>query len=128
MTVQEQIAPARSGRDSVQSRRARYHCPENGFSFAWPAVPAHQFLAERDRAMDPGTPTSTIELDIAKALGLAYPATTPTMLTRYIKLRAGDALRCAWAASASAVARAATSVKRLRMVVGAATSSRAREG
>jgi gentisate 1,2-dioxygenase len=99
MTVQEQIAPPRSVADTIQARRARYHCPENGFSFAWSDVPAHQFLAERDRAMDPGTPTSTIELDISKALGTAYPATTPAILTRYVKIRAGDAIRSAWVAS-----------------------------
>ena len=79
MTVKEQIAPERAVADSIQARRARYHCPENGFSFKWSAVPAHQFLAERDRALDPATPTSTIELDISKALGTAYPATTPTI-------------------------------------------------
>ena len=99
MTVQEQIAPTRNAMDTIQARRARYHCPENGFSFAWSEVPAHQFLAERNRAMDPGTPTSTIDLDISKALGTAYPATTPTILTRYVKIRAGDDIRCAWVAS-----------------------------
>jgi hypothetical protein len=99
MTVQEQIAPTRSAADTAAARRARFHCPENGFSFAWPAVPAHQFLAERDRAMDPATPTSTIELDIAQALGTRYPATTPSLLTRYIKIRGGEAIRSAWAAS-----------------------------
>jgi len=99
MTVKEQIAPERAVADSIQARRARYHCPENGFSFKWSAVPAHQFLAERDRALDPATATSTIELDISKALGTAYPATTPTILTRYIRINAGDAIRCAWIAS-----------------------------
>jgi gentisate 1,2-dioxygenase len=99
MTVQEQIAPSRSAADTAQARRARYHCPENGFSFAWPAVPVHQFLAERDRAMDPSTPTSTIDLDISKTLGTPYPATTPTILTRYVKIRAGDTIRGTWIAS-----------------------------
>jgi len=99
MTVQEQLAPPRSVADTIQARRARYHCPENGFSFAWSEVPAHQFLAERDRAMNPGTPTSSIDLDISKALGTAYPATTPAILTRYVKIRAGDVIRSAWVAS-----------------------------
>jgi gentisate 1,2-dioxygenase len=99
MTVQEQIAPTRSIADTAAARRARFHCPENGFSFAWSAVPAHQFLAERDRAMDAATPTSTIELDIAEALGTSYPATTPSILTRYIKIRGGEAIRSAWVAS-----------------------------
>ena len=99
MTVQDQLAPPRSVADTIQARRARYHCPENGFSFAWSGVPAHQFLAERDRAMDPGTPTSSIDLDISKALGTAYPATTPAILTRYVKIRAGDAIRSGWVAS-----------------------------
>jgi gentisate 1,2-dioxygenase len=96
MSVQEQIAPA----ERVQPvQRARYHIAENGFSFQWPAVPAHQFLAERDRALDRNTRTMSIELDLSKALHTSYPATTPTLLTRYVKLRSGEALRSTYAAS-----------------------------
>lgn len=99
MTVQERIAPLRAAADTAQSRRARYVCPDNGFTFNWSAVPAHQFLAERDRAYHRDTPTSTIELDISAQLGTSYPATTPAILTRYVKLCAGESLRSTWVAS-----------------------------
>ena len=99
MIVQEQIAPTRNAQDTTPAGRARYHLAENGFTFAWPAVPVYQFLAERDRAIDPSTPTSTIALDISKTLGTAYPATTPTILTRYVRIRAGETLRGTYAAS-----------------------------
>ena len=80
-------------------RRARYLTNENGFAFSWPAVPAHQFLAERDRAFDAGTPTGLIPLDISTELCTGYPATTPTLLCRYVKIRAKEQLRAAFAAS-----------------------------
>jgi hypothetical protein len=83
--------------------RARYFDNENGFSFAWPAVPAHQFLAERDRAFDRRTPTGPIALDLSAVLKTAGPATTPTLLCRYLVIRAGDTLRCEFAASGEIV-------------------------
>ena len=79
--------------------RARYLTNENGFAFSWPAVPVHQFLAERDRALDAGTPTGLIALDISTDLSTRYPATTPTLLCRYVKLRAAEQWRTAFVAS-----------------------------
>ncbi|MEO8158811.1 MAG: cupin domain-containing protein [Betaproteobacteria bacterium] len=79
--------------------RARYLINENGFAFSWPAVPIHQFLAERDRAFDAATPSGLIALDIGAALSTSYPATTPTLLCRYVKIRAGEQVRAAFAAS-----------------------------
>jgi gentisate 1,2-dioxygenase len=71
-------------------QRAIYHSAENGFSFKWPAVPARQFLRERDLAVDPTTPTGEIPLDTSDALETGYLATTPTLLCRYLKIRAGE--------------------------------------
>jgi gentisate 1,2-dioxygenase len=99
MDVEERSLAAASDRRGAAAMRARYHIAENGFSFEWPAVPVHQFLAERDRAMDRDTPTTSIELDISKVLRTAYPATTPTILTRYLKIRAGEAIESSYAAS-----------------------------
>ena len=79
--------------------RARYHSADNNFTFAWPPVPAHQFLAEREAAFDPTCPTALIPLDRANALSTSYPATTPTMLMRYARLRVGEDLRTHFAAS-----------------------------
>ncbi|HUF22415.1 MAG TPA: cupin domain-containing protein, partial [Burkholderiales bacterium] len=64
-----------------------------------PPVPARQFLAERDLAFDPETPTAMIALEASDALNTAYPATTPTLLCRYLRIRAGEALRAALIAS-----------------------------
>ncbi len=77
---------------SSYEQRARYVCNENGFAFSYPPVPVRQFKAEHDRAVDPGEPTGSILLDASDALATAYPATTPALLCRYIRLRAGEQL------------------------------------
>ena len=89
----------KADRETPYARRARYLTDENGFAFSWPAVPIHQFLAERDRAFAAASPTGLIALDICAALCTNYPATTPTLLCRYVKIRAGEPLRTAFAAS-----------------------------
>ncbi|HZR02746.1 MAG TPA: cupin domain-containing protein [Burkholderiales bacterium] len=76
----------------VNQRHARYHTAENPFTFAWPDVPIHQFLAERKMAFDGATPTRAIALDISSILDTPYPATTPSLLTRYLRIRAGEML------------------------------------
>lgn len=80
-------------------QRARYLSNENGFAFSYPPVPAHQFLAEHERATDPAAPTGAILLDVSHVLSTAYPATTPTLLCRYIRLRADEQYQVAYAAS-----------------------------
>ncbi len=89
-------APAEAELSRTQSpyaRRARYRSGENGFDFAWPDVPVRQFLAERDRAFDSATPTGLIPLDSSDVLACGYPATTPTLLCRYFRIRPGEILR-----------------------------------
>lgn len=77
---------------SVYAQRARYVCNENGFDFSYPPVPVRQFLAERERAFDENGASGLIELDASDTLGTAYAATTPSLLCRYIKVRAGERL------------------------------------
>jgi gentisate 1,2-dioxygenase len=98
MIVKEAV-PAREAEQSPYAGRARYFVNENGFSYSLPPVPARQFLAERDRAFDPKTPTGTIALDASDALKTSYPATTPALLCRYLRIRAGEELRTALNAS-----------------------------
>jgi gentisate 1,2-dioxygenase len=74
-------------------RRARYRSGENGFDFSWPDVPIRQFLTERDRALDPRAPTELIPLDASDVLKGGYPATTPTLLCRYFRIRKDESLR-----------------------------------
>lgn len=90
---------SRMNSQSSYEQRARYVCNENGFAFSYPSVPVRQFKAEYDRAVDPGEPTGAILLDASEALGTAYPATTPTLLCRYIRLRAGERLSRTYDAS-----------------------------
>ncbi len=82
-----------SSLDTPYTRRARYFSDDNGFTFRWPALPVRQFRGERDRAFDPNTPTGMIALDSSDALGTRYPATTPALLLRYLKIRDGEELR-----------------------------------
>ena len=99
MTVEAQAAERTAQSETLYSRRARYVTAENPFIFELPPVPVRQFLAERDRAFDPATPTGEIPLDASSDLGTPYPATTPTLLVRYIKLRSGERLRTLYAAA-----------------------------
>jgi len=98
MTVEAHAAEQTAQSETPYSRRARYVTSENPFTFEWPPVPVRQFLAERDRAFDPATPTSEIRLDASTDLGTRYAATTPTLLVRYLKLRAGERLSTSFAA------------------------------
>lgn len=84
---------------ATPAQRARYCTSENPFTFSYPPVPARQFLAERDRAFDAATPTSAIALDASDDLATAYAATTPTLLCRYFRIRAGEELGTDFTAS-----------------------------
>lgn len=70
----------------------RYLTPTNSFRDKLPPVPALVFTAERDRAFDPQTPTAAIPLDISDRLAAPVPATTPLLLARYLRIRAGESL------------------------------------
>jgi quercetin dioxygenase-like cupin family protein len=81
--------------DTPYTRRARYFDSSNAFALKYPPVPCHQFLAERDRALDPATGTAVIPLDLSDRLGTDFAATTPLILTRYLRIRNG-ADRIGW--------------------------------
>ena len=70
--------------------RAVYLTPSNGFVSHLPKVPAHIFVAERDQAFNPATGTAIINLDLSDELKTAYPATTPNLLARYVRVKAGE--------------------------------------
>jgi gentisate 1,2-dioxygenase len=86
--------------DTLFTERARYFDSGNAFALRYPPVPCHQFLAERDRALDPATGTAIIPLDLSEPMEIDFPATTPLILTRYLRLRAGDRLSTRLKASA----------------------------
>ena len=70
--------------------RAVYLTPSNGFGNQLPKVPAHIFVAERDQAFNPATGTAIINLDLSDELKTAYPATTPNLLARYVRVKVGE--------------------------------------
>jgi gentisate 1,2-dioxygenase len=74
------------------SQRARYAIPANIFKAKRPPVPCHVFVAERDRAFADGTPTGLIALDLSARMGFDFTATTPFLLARYARIRAGESL------------------------------------
>ena len=59
--------------DTVFTERARYFDSSNAFALKYPPVPCHQFLAERDRALDPATGTAIIPLDLSDRLETRVP-------------------------------------------------------
>lgn len=65
---------------------------DNYYLQAQPPFSAHAFLDERRVAFDPLTPTGFTPLDYSAALGCDWPATTPVMLARYVRLRRGESL------------------------------------
>ena len=76
--------------ETASTRRAVYEVPENIFETKRPPVPAHLFVDERDKAFSESTPSGLIDLDLGDRLGFDYPATTPFLLARYLRVRAGD--------------------------------------
>ena len=90
---------ARSSRNTQYTERARFFDSGNAFAIKYPAVPRHIFLAERDRAFASDTATGLIDLDLSTVLELKYPATTPLILARYARIRAGESLSTAFHAS-----------------------------
>lgn len=90
--------PATAG--TVFTERARYFDSGNAFALNYQPVPCHQFLVERDRAFDPATGTAIIPLDLSDRLESEFPATTPLILARYLRIRAGERLATRLKASA----------------------------
>ena len=86
------IGPTDAGPNTPYTRRAIYASPGNAFRDTQPPVPRHVFVAERDRAFDPATGTELIALDLSDRLDIPFPATTPFLLARYARIRAGASL------------------------------------
>jgi len=77
---------------SKAEARARYFNTGNAFNLQLPPVPDESFAEEPARALDPRTPTGFIACDRSKQLGCTFTATTPLVLARYARIRAGEAL------------------------------------
>lgn len=86
------VAVQQDAEKTVYQSRAVYDDPANAFDFELPHVPRRQFVEERDRAFDPAVGTCLIELDASDVMETNYPATTPSILARYVKIKAGEGL------------------------------------
>ncbi|MDA0662872.1 MAG: cupin domain-containing protein [Proteobacteria bacterium] len=94
LPAQKAAAPA-----SAAEGRARYFNTGNAFNVQLPPVPDHAFADEPARALDPATPTGLIPCDISGVLGCDFPATSPFVLARYARIRAGEELAVNFIAS-----------------------------
>jgi gentisate 1,2-dioxygenase len=84
---------------SKAESRALYFNTGNAFNLQLPLVPDESFTAEPANALHPDTPTGLIACDRSSALGCNFPATTPLVLARYARIRAGEMLETDFAAS-----------------------------
>jgi quercetin dioxygenase-like cupin family protein len=72
--------------------RARYFNSGNAFKIALSPVPPRLFTDEPAQALDPAAPSMMLNCDASAELGCDFPATTPFVLARYLRLCAGKAL------------------------------------
>ena len=84
---------------SKAESRALYFNTGNAFNLQLPRVPDESCTDEPAKALHPDTPTGLIACDRSKALGCSFPATTPLVLARYARIRAGETLETNFAAS-----------------------------
>ena len=92
-----EAGPERPG--TAYTANARYRSSLDGFNIKRPAIPAQVFRELRDRALGPAALTGLVPLDLSGALQLDSPATTPLILARYARIRAGDQLETRFVAS-----------------------------
>ena len=94
LPVQRATSPA-----TAAQARARYFNTGNAFNQKLAEVPDQSFTDEPARALNPDSPTGLIACDRSEQLGTAYPATTPLVLARYARVRAGESLHTEFVAS-----------------------------
>lgn len=80
-------------------RRARFFNSGNAFNLKLPAVPRARFDAARDAAMAGQATTGLYPMDQSAAIGCGFPATTPLVLARYLRVNPGETLATGFAAS-----------------------------
>lgn len=98
-SIAELPAQLASSPKSKAESRARYFNTGNAFNLQLPRVPDDSFTAEPAKALHSDTPTCFITCDRSKELGCSFPATTPLVLARYARVRAGETLEAHFAAS-----------------------------
>ena len=84
---------------SAAEARGLYFNTGNAFNLKLAEVPDRSFTDEPARALAPATPTGFIACDRSAEMGTGFAATTPLVLARYARIRAGESLRAEFAAS-----------------------------
>jgi gentisate 1,2-dioxygenase len=84
---------------TAAQRRARFFNSGNAFNLKLPAVPRARFDGARDAAFADDAETGPYPMDQSAAIGCRFPATTPLVLARYLRLAQGDTLRTTFRAS-----------------------------
>ncbi len=98
-SIAELPAQRASAPQSAAQARALYFNTGNAFDVKLPEVPDASFSDEPARALHSSTPTGLIACDRSRELGTPYPATTPLVLARYARIRAGESLATEFEAS-----------------------------
>jgi len=98
-TIAEMPAQRPSEPSTAAQSRGRFFNTGNAFNVQLPPVPDHLFTAEPNAALDPDAPTGLIACDLSQDLACGFPATTPLVLARYARIRTGETLSTAFAAS-----------------------------
>ena len=79
--------------------RALYYNTGNAFNVKLPEVPDYTFTDEPARALHKDTPTGLIACDSSRLIDTTFEATTPLVLARYARIRAGESLQTDFVAS-----------------------------
>lgn len=79
--------------------RGRFFNTGNAFNVVLPTVPDHLFTEEPAAALAPHAKTGLFACDLSDTLACPFPATTPLVLARYARIRAGESLTTDFAAS-----------------------------
>jgi gentisate 1,2-dioxygenase len=96
-TALEGDAP--SAPDTPFQARARFFNSGNAFNLKLPAVPRARFDGPRDAAMAEDAGTGIHPMDQSAAIGCRFPATTPMVLARYLRINPGEVLSTRFRAS-----------------------------
>ena len=98
-SIAEMPAQRAAAPQTKAEARGRFFNTGNAFNVQLPPVPDHIFTDEPALAMDPATPTGLIPCDLSAVLACPFPATTPLVLIRYARIKAGETLRTDFNAS-----------------------------
>ena len=98
-SIADMPAQRASAPKTQAEKRALYFNTGNAFNLKLPVVPDISFTDEPARALDPKTPTGLIACDRSSQMGMQFPATTPLVLARYGRIRAGETLKTQFVAS-----------------------------